>query len=138
MLFIKTEFPWVPIIETAHVLLAHYWELFELLDGLPIFVYSEQGSESWNKYIQNFKSGAGCHARQMSIEVNTKDVFTRMFYRSAPAIAFQKRRLECSKCGEFGHTARSHLCCKSAISAAVLSEEESMIQSCFDSRVKYN
>ena len=51
MLFIKTEFPWVSIIESAHVLLAHYWELFQLLDGLPIFVYSEQGSESWNKYI---------------------------------------------------------------------------------------
>ena len=110
---------------------AHYWELFEICEGYPIFAFSEQGSESWNKYIRNWKSGAACHARQINITVNTRDVFTRMWYRTAPAIAFQKRTLECSKCEESGHTARG---CK-ITAAGVLSEEDSIIASCYVSRL---
>ena len=64
-----------------------------MTNGAPIAKYSEQGSEAWNKHIRAYRSGPGCRARFMNNTVNIKDTFTRMYMRSHPLIAKQKRVL---------------------------------------------
>ena len=86
---------------------AHAWELFVITDGLPIAEYSEQSIESWNKFIRAYKSGPAAKARQMSIKMNTKDIFQRMMIKTHPAIALKKRQLFCDSCKQLGHTVRS-------------------------------
>ena len=87
--------------------IAHSWKLFLLTEGKPIAEYSEQSGEAWHKYIRAFKSGAGARARQSSIELNIKDIFTRMLLCSHPLIAMQRRFLLCKNCHKQGHTIRS-------------------------------
>ena len=106
-LFIKHSFPWAAIIPSVHVMASHYWELIEINGKKPIGVYSEQGSEAMNKFIRAYKSGVSCRARQINIKVNTQDVFKRMWLRSHPLVALQRRVLQCTKCNSSGHTVRS-------------------------------
>ena len=106
MIFFKQSFPWAMITPSVHQMCAHSWELFVMTEGSPIAVYSEQSGECWNKFICAYKSGMSCKARQMSVQVNTKDIFTRIMIRTHPEIASRKRVLKCSKCSHTGHTAR--------------------------------
>ena len=87
MLDITLHFPWVRITPSVHQMLAHNWELFEITEGGPIAVWSESAIEAWNKHVRNFRSGAGCRARQNSVKNNINDTFVRMLITSAPAVA---------------------------------------------------
>ena len=87
MLHMALHFPWVRISPSVHQMLDHNWELFDMLGGNPIAVWSESGLEAWNKHIRNFRSGAGCRARQSSVKNNITDIFVRMLITSAPAVA---------------------------------------------------
>ena len=87
MLHITLHFPWVRITPSVHQMLAHNWELFEITEGAPIAVWSECAVEAWNKHVRNFRCGAGCRARQNSVENNISDIFVRMLVTSAPAVA---------------------------------------------------
>ena len=127
MIFHKEAFPWAMISPSVHTMCAHYWELYHMNDGSPIAAYSEQSGEHWNKHIRNTKSGAGCRARQSSIQVNTHDIFARMFIRSHPTIALKRRVFKCSVCGLLGHTARS---CKSTVQECI-TLERSKIEDCY-------
>ncbi len=122
-IFLKTNFPWAAIKPTDHTMASHYWQLVQLNNGNPISVYSEQGSEAMNKAIRAIKSGTSCRARQMNLQVNTRDIFIRMWFRSHPVVALQRRILRCSRCDSVGHTARS---CQADINL-VQSYEASMI-----------
>ena len=93
MIHITLHFPWVKITPSVHQMLAHNWELFEMQNGGPIAIWSESALESWNKHLRNFRSGAGCRARQMSVRCNIQDVFVRMLVTSAPVIASVRRNL---------------------------------------------
>ena len=84
MLHICLHFPWVRISPFTHQMFAHNWELFEILDGRSIAVWSESDQEAWNKHVQNYRSGVGCRARQMSTKANIQDIFVRMLITSAP------------------------------------------------------
>ena len=95
--------------------------------GSSIAKYSEQSSESWNKYIKAYKSGASFKARQMSLQINTHDIYSRLMIRTHPIIASKKRLLQCGTCGKFGHTTRG---CKAAVNNA-FTEEKMIIQECF-------
>ena len=128
MVFHKETFPWAMISPTVHTMCAHYWELFDINNGDPIAVYSEQSGEHWNKHIRNFKSGAACRARQQNIQANTRDIFVRIFIKSHPNIALKRRVLKCSRCNIFGHTVRS---CKSTMQSCVTNERFE-IESCYD------
>ena len=127
MIFHKEAFPWAMLSPTVHTMCAHYWELFQINDCSPIAEYSEQSSEHWNKHIRNIKSGAGCRARQTSIQVNTHDIFVRISICSHPFIALKKRIFKCSKCSFFGHTAMS---CKLGLNDC-LTLERSIIEECY-------
>ena len=87
----------------------------------------EQSSESWNKYIKAYKSGTSCKARQMSLQINTHDIYCRLMIRTHPIIASKKRLLQCGTCGKFGHTTRG---CKVDVNN-VFTEEKMIIQECF-------
>ena len=82
---------------------------------------------SWNKHIRAYKSGPAAKARQMSIKVNTKDIFVRMAAASHPFVADKRRKLSCSHCGGIDHPVRS---CPKTIHGP-LTEEESEIQALF-------
>ena len=112
---------------SVHQMAAHSGQLFELTDGKPIAIYAEQSGEAWNKYIRAFKSGPAARARQLSIELNTRDIFTRMMLQSHPSIAMKKRQIHCIACGNVGHTMMS---CKTRMSI-VHSEEESGVWDCY-------
>ena len=127
MVFHKETFPWAMIFPAVHTMCAHYWKLYHMNDGDPIAVYSEQSGEHWNKHIRNFKSGAGCKTRQQNIEVNTRDIFVRIFLRSHSSIALKRRVLKCSRCNLFGHTVRS---CKSTMQSCA-TYERFQIASCY-------
>lgn len=93
MLHLCLHFPWVRISPSTHQMLAHNWELFEMLDGSSIAVWSESGLEAWNKHIRNFRSGAGCRARQISTKANIQDIFVRMLITSAPVVAKARQNI---------------------------------------------
>eukprot|EP00112_Aurelia_sp_Birch-Aquarium-sp1_P004598 Seg1522.2 transcript_id=Seg1522.2/GoldUCD/mRNA.D3Y31 product="Major antigen" protein_id=Seg1522.2/GoldUCD/D3Y31 len=73
MIHLAIHFPWVKVSPSVHQMLAHNWQLFQMLEGKPIAVWSESGLEAWNKHIRNFRSGAGCRARQTSVRENLED-----------------------------------------------------------------
>ena len=103
---------WVPVINSVHELVAHSWQVMQVLDDQqsPLLLgdYTEQNQEAWNKYVNAFKSGPSSRARQTSIIDNTQDIFQRMLIMSHPEIAsIKKRQKSCTKCGKLGHTARS-------------------------------
>jgi hypothetical protein len=127
MIFHKQTFPWAMLSPSVHQMCAHAWELFMLTGGSPIAKYSEQSSESWNKYIKAYKSGTSCKARQMSLQINTHDIYCRLMIRTHPIIASKKRLLQCGLCGKFGHTTRG---CKVDVNN-IFTEEKMIIQECF-------
>lgn len=112
---------------SVHSMCAHNPELFEITKGGPIAIYSEQGSEAWNKYIRSFKSGPAARARQTSIQENILDIFNRMMVKTHPKIASRKRQVLCTFCNKVGHTIRS---CPLMVSS-VLDWEKSRVQACF-------
>ena len=93
MIHLALHFPWVSISPSVHQMLAHNWQLFEMLEGKPIAIWSESALESWNKHIRNFRSGAGCRSRQTSVSANIHDIFVRMLITSAPAVAHARRNV---------------------------------------------
>ena len=118
MIHIALHFPWVRVSPSVHQMLAHNWELFEMMNGSPIARWSESGLEAWDKHIRNFQSGARCRACQNSVKNNIQDIFVRMLITSAPAIA----------------TARQHLLRKERKKTIVLSaasHEESIIKAMY-------
>ena len=127
MKHMKERFPFAMISLSVHQMCAHSWELFEMTNGRPIAIYSEQCGESWNKHILSYKFGVACRARQTSVCKNTQDVFTRMMVKSHPCILSKKRKVTCSRCFRSGHTSRS---CSLNYSV-VCSEEQAFINSCF-------
>ena len=127
MIFHKRSFPWAMLSPTFHIMCAHDWELFRLSQGQPIAIFSEQGSEAWNKSIRAFKSGPGARARQTSIHENTLDIFQRMMIMTNPLIATSKRQLQCSRCGKIGHT----ICSCPARLTTVIDFETTIVNDCF-------
>ena len=127
MVHIKETFPFAVISPSVHQMAAHSGQLFELTEGKPIAIYAEQSGDAWNKYIRAYKSGPTARARQLSIELNTRDIFTRMMLQSHPSIAMKKRQIQCHACGSIGHTLMS---CKTRVSTA-LDEEESAVWDCY-------
>ncbi len=126
-IFSKETWPWAFISPTFHQLCAHYWQLFVFTDGEPIGQYSEQASESWNKYIKSYRSGPACRARQLNSTMNIRDIFMSMVLRSSPAMASRKRSVQCSRCKEFAHTIRT---CKFNVDT-VFDAEGTLIEDCF-------
>lgn len=127
MIFHKVSFPWAYISPTVHSMCGHNWQLFSIMDGAPIAIFSEQGSDAWNKYIRAFKTGPAARARQTSLKENILDVFQRMMIMTHPKIASLKRQLVCKRCNKLGHTLRS---CPKFMST-VLDSEHTAIQTCF-------
>ena len=127
MVFEKKSFPWAMLSPSVHSMCGHNPELFRITEGSPIAIYSEQGSEAWNKFIRSFKSGPAARARQTSIQENILDIFNRMLIKSHPEVASRKRQSKCNQCGKLGHTVRS---CQLLVMHA-LNREKSRIQSCF-------
>ena len=127
MLHHKRSFPFAVISQSVHQMCAHSHQLFEITEGKPIGIYAEQSVESWNKYIRAYKSGPAAKARQMSIKLNTKDIFVRMAAASHPYVAEKRRKLLCSYCSRTDHTVRS---CSKKIHGP-LAEEQSKIQALF-------
>lgn len=97
MVQIALKFPWIYITPSVHQMLAHTWESFEMQNGEPIAIWSENALECWNKHIRNLRSGAGCRARQTSVQANINDVFVRMLIASAPIIAKVRQHLVSQK-----------------------------------------
>ena len=128
MLFEKTKFPWAMLSPSVHSMCGHNPELFIITQGAPIAIYSEQGSEAWNKHIRSYKSGPAARARQTSVQENILDIFNRMMVRTHPKIASRKRQLECTRCKKLGHTIRS---CPEIV-VTVLDAEATRVQSCFE------
>ena len=124
---IKEAFQFAVISPSVHQMAAHSGQLFEITDGKSIAIYAEQSGEAWNKYIRAFKSGPSSRARQLSIELNKRDIFTRMMLQTHPSIAMKKRQIQCISCGNVGHTMMS---CKRRVTT-VHDEEESVIQGCY-------
>ena len=92
MIHVQSSFPWVYFSPSVHQMSAHSWELFEMNGGKPVSMWSEQGSEAWNKYIRAWKSGTSSRSRQYNIKDNIYDVFRRMLITTHPSVAYRKLR----------------------------------------------
>ena len=125
MLFHEESFPFAYITPTIHQMCAHSHELFQMNNGRPIAIYSEQSGEAWNKHIKSFQSGAACRTRQSSLLHNTKDIFSRMMSSTHPEIVKKCITLFCTNCKSYGHTKRG---CPEKI-VSVLTEEQTEILS---------
>ena len=79
---------------SVYSMCGHNPELFNINQGRPIAIYSEQGSEVRNKYTRSYKSGPALRARQTSIKENILDIFNRMTNKSHPTIASRKREMK--------------------------------------------
>ena len=128
MVFEKTNFPWAMLSPSVHSMCGHNPELFDITKGAPIAIFSEQGSEAWNKFIRSFKSGAAARARQTSIQENILDIFNRMMIKTHPQVASRKRQYKCSRCNKMGHTVKS---CPMSVTC-VWTLEKSRVESCFE------
>ena len=93
MIFEKTHFPFAMLSPSVHSMCGHNPELFTITKGAPIAIYSEQGSEAWNKHIRSYKSGPAARARQTSIQDNILDIYNRMMIQTHPQIASRKRQV---------------------------------------------
>ena len=127
MIYYKQSYPFAMISPSVHQMSSHSWELFIVINGLPIATYAEQSGEAWNKHIRSYKSGPAARARQCSIRLNTLDIFTRMLVQSHPIIASRKKVLLCNRCNKYGHTVRS---CPQNYHMA-LDEEKSFVEGCY-------
>ena len=106
--FVNSEgLPWIPVNPSLHAMCSHAWQLFDMAAGQPIAVFSEQAQEHWNKNVLSYKSGGGARARQHSVRLNIRDIMARMLHMTHPVVVAKQRRIKCSVCHEYGHTARS-------------------------------
>ena len=126
MLFHKSSFPFAFLSPTVHQMCGHSHELFEMTDGKPIAVYSEQSGEAWNKHIKAFKSGPAARARQTSLALNIRDITSRMMISTHPDVVAKRIMNYCKLCACYDHTLRG--CPKRR--AMVLTEEQAEI-SCY-------
>ena len=70
-LLLRNKFSFVPVSETAHMVLGHSFQLIELNDGYGLGQMSEQGLEGLNKLVRRFSER---YARQRSLDANITDV----------------------------------------------------------------
>ena len=127
MLFHRSVFAFAAITPTIHQMCGHSHQLFQMNNGKPIAIYSEQAGEAWNKSIRSFQSGAAARARQNSLQNNLKDIFSRRMITTHPTVTAKRITLFCRACSCYGHTVKS---CSKRYST-VLSEEETSVQSYF-------
>ena len=102
---------------------ADSWQLFEMAEGTPIAVYSEQSQEHWNKNITKYKSGCSVRAGQHSVKINLRDIMARMLQVTHPVVVAKHRQLKCTICGQIGHTVRSH----NSTNHLLLGEDDTLI-----------
>ena len=96
-------FPWATISPTLHRILAHGAEAVQANGGYGLGHYSEELLETLHKKIRNYRESL---ARKTSLQDNLEDVFRHLFIQSDPSIRVQARKLNCTGCGEVGHTIR--------------------------------
>ena len=97
--FLRTQFEWVQVSESVHLLLAHSHQLIELNEGFGLGQMTEQGSEGVNKLVRRFSE---CFARQTSLDENITDVFNRLQILSNPFLMTFQRKQFCNNCKTFG------------------------------------
>ena len=97
-------FKFMNITPTVHAVLAHSFNIIRNNKGKGLKCHSEEGSEGSHKVLKFLREHGG---RKMSLELNMKDVFRKMFFRSDPIVRNMKRKVICSRCEEEGHSIRS-------------------------------
>ena len=98
-LLLRNKFPYVPVSETAHMVLGHSFQLIELNDGYGLGQMSEQGLEGLNKLVRRFSER---YARQKSLDANITDVVNRLQVLSNPFLMTFKRTPRCTRCKAIG------------------------------------
>ena len=103
-LILIDHFSFMNITPTVHAVLAHSPDIIRNNKGIGLNCHSEEGSEGAHKVIRHVREHG---ARKMTLELNLKDTFRKMWFMSDPTIRSMKRKLICSHCEEVGHTVRS-------------------------------
>ena len=98
-LLLRNKFSFVPVSETAHMVLGHSFQLIELNDGYGLGQMSEQGLEGLNKLVRRFSER---YARQRSLDANITDVVNRLQVLSNPFLMTYKRTPQCTRCKAIG------------------------------------
>ena len=98
-LLLRSKFSYVPISETAHMVLGHSFQLIELNDGYGLGQMSEQGLEGLNKLVRRFSER---YARQRSLDANITDVVNRLQVLSNPFLMTYRRKPQCTRCCSVG------------------------------------
>ena len=103
-LILIDHFRFMSIYPTVHSVLAHSFDLIRNNGSRGLHAMSEEGSEGAHKVVNHLRE---FKARKMTLELNLKDTFRRLFFLSDPTLRSMKRVVSCSLCGETGHTIRS-------------------------------
>lgn len=103
-LILIDHFSFMNITPTVHAVLAHSPDIIRNNKGVGLNCHSEEGSEGSHKVLRHVREHG---ARKMSLELNLKDAFRKMWFMSDPTIRNMKRKLICSHCEDVGHTVRS-------------------------------
>ena len=85
------HFPWVAISPSVHRILGHSWEVVLLNNKFGLGNISEEGLESLNKYIRDFRRSG---ARKDNTFNNFVDTFHHMWDRSRPTICALERNIK--------------------------------------------
>ena len=99
------SFPWATLPESIHRILAHAPEMVMLNEGCGLGELSEEALEGMHKKLRRIRSSK---ARTNDLQANIRDTWTLLWLQSDPVIKSHSPCLECSYCGEAGHTVRKH------------------------------
>ena len=104
-LHLRRNLAWVSITPTIHKLLAHSAELIHINGGRGLKSISEEGLESNNKRLREFRSKL---SRKFNQKVNLIDCLARLWIGSDPIVVQErlKGRPSCKICNESGHSSQ--------------------------------
>ena len=117
-LILIDHFRFMNIYPTVHSVLGHSFDLIRNNGSRGLHAMSEEGSEGAHKIVNHLRE---FKARKMSLELNLKDTFRRLFFLSDPTLRSMKRVVSCSLCAETGHTIRS---CPKKMTSEMTSDDE--------------
>ena len=103
--------PWIKMSPSSHIVLAHSAELIEGNDHKGPLNFTESGIEANNKFLRQYRIN---YLKKTNQHENLSDCINRLWDKSDPMVK-NISRTYCSHCKISGHTVRSCLDLKKAL-----------------------
>ena len=103
-LLLLEHFGFMTVSPSCHAILGHSPAIIRNNNGKGLNCHSEEASEGSHKVLVYLREHGG---RKCGLELNLKDAFRKMHFKSDPIVRSMKRKVICSFCQEVGHSIKS-------------------------------